>query len=364
MLNIIKPTLLLNRNICMANIHAMAVKAHEQNVIFRPHFKTHQSATIGEWFRNEGVTAITVSSVSMAQYFANHGWKDITIAFPVNLLEINEINQLASEITLNLLIEAEEVAAFLTRNLKSASCFFIKIDTGYHRTGIDPSNIPLIDRILKGVKASKLSFKGFLTHSGQAYHAHDRPEFIHIQQTAADHLKRLKSFYQHQFPELILSVGDTPTCSQLPAAEGIDEIRPGNFVFFDVMQFALGSCRLEEIAVALICPVVAVHLNRMEAVIYGGAVHLSKEQTLLPPDLTPVYGLAFKWNGKNLDLDNVLGRVSSLSQEHGIISLNQAGCNLKPGNLVAILPVHSCLTAQLMRKYYDLNGEEIETINS
>jgi D-serine deaminase-like pyridoxal phosphate-dependent protein len=364
MLNIKTPTLVLSSDICMKNIRNMATKAKEQKVIFRPHFKTHQSELISDWFQNEGVTAITVASVSMAQYFANYGWKDITIAFPVNLLEIDEINKLASLIKLNLLIESEEAATFLTRNLKSDCGFFIKIDTGYHRTGINAVNTALIDRILNLANSSKLKFRGFLTHSGQAYHANDRQELILIQQEAAENLNRLKNQYQRQFPDIILSVGDTPTCSQLPVVEGIDEIRPGNFVFFDIMQFALGSCSLEEIAVALICPVVALHHNRMEAVIYGGAVHLSKEQTLLPPDPQPVYGLAISWDGKNFNTGNVLGKVSSLSQEHGIISLTQDGCNLKPGDLVAILPVHSCLTAQLMRKYYDLNGVVIETMNS
>jgi len=364
MLNIKKPTLLLNSDICRKNIHAMASKAHDCKVMFRPHFKTHQSAAIGEWFRNEGVTAITVSSVSMAQYFAHHGWNDITVAFPANQLEILEINQLASEINLNLLLESEDVADFLTRNLISDSGFFIKIDTGYHRTGIDASNVLLIDRILDATKSSKLHFKGFLTHSGQAYHAKDRQELIRIQQDAAENLLMLKKQYQYVYPGLIISAGDTPTCSQLPISAGIDEIRPGNFVFFDVMQFALGSCSLEEIAVALICPVVAVHPDRMEAVIYGGAVHLSKDQTLLLPDPNPVYGLAVNWDGKNWDTRNILGTVSSLSQEHGIISLTHSGSNLKPGDLVAILPVHSCLTANLMREFYELNGKIIETINS
>jgi D-serine deaminase-like pyridoxal phosphate-dependent protein len=364
MISVKKPSLLISSYICRKNIHTMALKAIESNVIFRPHFKTHQSAVIAEWFREDGVTAITVSSVSMAQYFAHHGWKDITIALPVNLREIDEINQLASEIKLNLLLESEETAVFLSVNLKSECGFFIKIDTGYHRTGISAPNIMLIDRVLNEANSSKLHFKGFLTHSGHSYHAKDRQELVQIQQSATENLLRLKKHYHHKYPDLILSVGDTPTCSQLPVASGIDEIRPGNFVFFDVMQFALGSCSLEEIASALICPVVAVHPNRLEAVIYGGAVHLSKEQTFLPPDPEPVYGLAFSWNGKNWHTGTLLGKISSLSQEHGIISLTQAGCNLKPGDLVAILPVHSCLTASLMRKYIDLDGTEIETMNT
>ena len=129
------------------------------------------------------------------------------------------------------------------------------------------------------------------------------------------------------------------------------------------MQFALGSCTLQDIAVALVCPVVALHHNRMQAVIYGGAVHLSKESTLLPPDPQVIFGLAVRWNGNKWDSRELLGKVSSLSQEHGIISLTQAGCNLKPGDLVAILPVHSCLTAHLMRRYLTLAGSIIETMN-
>lgn len=80
-----KPTLLVNPQIARRNIAFMAEKAYRQGVRFRPHFKTHQSAVVGEWFREQGVQAITVSSVDMARYFADHGWQDILIAFPVNL---------------------------------------------------------------------------------------------------------------------------------------------------------------------------------------------------------------------------------------------------------------------------------------
>jgi D-serine deaminase-like pyridoxal phosphate-dependent protein len=362
MLSINKPCLVLNSETCKRNIRDMALKAREKQLIFRPHFKTHQSASVGEWFRAEGVTAITVSSVTMAQYFAGHGWKDITIAFPVNILEIEDINSLATKVELNLLIESEETAKFLAKKLTARCGFFIKIDTGYHRTGIEASNTILMDNVLRAADSPFLKFKGFLTHSGNAYHTKNAEEIVSIQRFTAENLIRLKKHYHEQFPELILSLGDTPTCSQLPVITGIDEIRPGNFVFYDVMQFALGSCTLDQVAVALVCPVVAMHHNRQEAVIYGGAVHLSKEQMLLPPDPQPILGLAVAWKGKNWDTGQLLGKVRSLSQEHGIISLSQEGCNLKPGDLVAILPVHSCLTAYLMRRYYTLDEEVIEMV--
>jgi D-serine deaminase-like pyridoxal phosphate-dependent protein len=364
MLNIKTPTLVLDLGICRQNIRQMNVKANESKAFFRPHFKTHQSAAIGEWFREEGISAITVSSVSMAEYFANHSWKDITIAFPVNLLELDKINELASRIQINLLVESEETANFLSKKLLASCGFFIKIDTGYHRTGIDSGDIVLIDKVLKSANPAKLHFKGFLTHSGNSYHAKNKAELQQISQHTTNELLKLKKKYQAKFPNLILSVGDTPTCSQLQIPEGIDEIRPGNFVFYDVMQFALGSCLLENIAVALVCPVVAIHTNRSEAVIYGGAIHLSKEHASLLPYPGPIFGLAVSWDGNKWDTGNLLGFVKALSQEHGIIKITKTDCRLKPGDLVAILPVHSCLTGQLMRKYYTLDGEVIETLNS
>ena len=149
MLAVKSPTLVLDLEICKRNIQAMAAKSRRHNIFFRPHFKTHQSAAVAEWFREQGITAVTVSSVSMATYFADHGWNDITIAFPANLPEAEDINRLAERISLNLLIESEETAQYFADNLTSGCGFFIKIDTGYHRSGIDPAHLPMIDLVLK-----------------------------------------------------------------------------------------------------------------------------------------------------------------------------------------------------------------------
>ena len=131
-----RPTLIINKKRVLRNIERMANKAKKDNVRFRPHFKTHQSGEIGSWFRDSDVTAITVSSVEMALYFREQGWEDITIAFPVNKLEIEEINSLCRGSDLGLLVEAQETVSFLTKELKHKAKLWLKIDTGYHRTGI------------------------------------------------------------------------------------------------------------------------------------------------------------------------------------------------------------------------------------
>ncbi len=93
-MNCKKPTLIVDKKRCKKNIEKMVSKAKKNNLIFRPHFKTHQSSKIAELFKEYGINKCTVSSVEMAEYFAENGWKDITIAFPFNILEINEINKL------------------------------------------------------------------------------------------------------------------------------------------------------------------------------------------------------------------------------------------------------------------------------
>jgi len=319
----------------------MAKKAIRNHLTFRPHFKTHQSAEIGEWFREAGVNAITVSSVSMAHYFADHGWKDITIAFPCNILEISQINELASRIRLNLLVESTEVASFLANNIHSETGFFVKIDTGYHRTGIAPKDIPLLNSVLDAAETNKkLVFKGFLTHTGQTYQAGSLDEIRSLAIRAMETMSGLKEIFNPRFPGLTLSIGDTPSCSLLDEFPGIDEIRPGNFIFYDLMQYSIGSCTLDDIAVAIACPVVAVHPERNEAVIYGGAAHLSKESLMHEGKF--VFGLAVKYDRNVWNCNIPFGFVTSLSQEHGIIRINK-DVKLQSGELIAILPVHSCL---------------------
>jgi len=103
-------------------------------------------------------------------------------------------------------------------------------------------------------------------------------EIIDVHKKSEEQLIILKERYKAKYPDLILSIGDTPTCSVAEDFSGIDEIRPGNFVFYDLSQYQIGSCTIDQIAVAMACPIVAIHETRNEIVIYGGGVHFSKER--------------------------------------------------------------------------------------
>ncbi len=134
----------------------------------------------------------------------------------------------------------------------------------------------------------------------------------------------------------------------------MDEMRPGNFVFYDLMQTKIGSNSASQIAVALACPIVAIHGERSEIVIYGGGVHFSKDS--MEDNEKIIYGRVVEKKG------DVWGDiipdmyVKSLSQEHGIVKVSKSQIqNYKIGDHLIVLPIHSCMTANLMKSYLNKN---------
>lgn len=112
--------------------------------------------------------------------------------------------------------------------------------------------------------------------------------------------------------------------------------------------------------VVVACPIVDKYPERGEVIIYGGAVHLSKEY-ILDKQGNKIFRRVVQLtkNGWTDTVSEVY--LSGLSQEHGIIKAPKGFINsLKIGDLLGILPIHSCLTANLMKKYQTIDGEILE----
>jgi D-serine deaminase-like pyridoxal phosphate-dependent protein len=236
------------------------------------------------------------------------------------------------------------------------------VDVGYHRTGIPWDDFSKIIWVARAILSeSKLTFAGLLTHSGHTYHAKSPDE---IRRLHKDSLLKLRAVKRRLKKEGIypceISIGDTPSCSAANTFTGADEIRPGNFVFYDLTMSQLGVCRDEDIAVAVACPVVAKYEAWNQVVIYGGAVHLSKD-FLMDERGRRVYGYAAIPGDTSWGPAERKAPILSLSQEHGLMEMNDSFLRqTEVGDFLVILPVHSCLTADLYRTYLTLDGEKIE----
>ena len=309
-----------------------------------PHFKTHQSKEIGEIFRVKGVNEITVSSVKMAEYFVAHGWKNITIAFPINVLEVASINAMIEKghgttILLNHIESITSLDKSLTGTIKA----FIEIDAGYGRSGVPSSDSFQVQEIALAVNDSKcIQLRGLYSHPGDSYECDSVEAIKDLWVGTKEKIINLKEQLFANDEDIIVRIGDAPGCSVVEDFNGVDEIGPGNFIFYDLVMNYLNVCDESDIAVALAVPVVAKSKERLEVIIHGGAVHLSKDH-LFDANEQKFFGemVVFTEDGWSPIIEGV--KLKSVSQEHGILSVSEEIFDqIELGDVIGILPIHSC----------------------
>jgi D-serine deaminase-like pyridoxal phosphate-dependent protein len=211
----------------------------------------------------------------------------------------------------------------------------------------------MIPRLLSDAK--NLNFAGILTHAGHSYEAKSKDGILEVARHERDSMVELATRIGRQGIAVpTVSIGSTPSMSTVDHLDGVDEIRPGNYIFFDNYQATLGSCSFEDTRLTVLAAVI--HKGKTRMVIDAGGIALSKDRG--PVGLDPSCGY-----GHVLDVDgNETGmRVAGLSQEHGEIESgdNDAFEKFKVGDRVRILANHSCLTAAQHSHYHVIENGEI-----
>ncbi len=348
-----RPTLVVDRARAERNIARMAGKAAASGARFRPHFKTHNAVEVGAWFRDAGVTAITVSSVEHAVLFADAGWDDITIAFPLVTRALPTIRDLGERIRLGILLDSPDAVAALAA-ADARVDVWIDVDCGYGRSGArwdDAARLAEVGAAV--VRLPRARMRGTLTHAGETYRATSPAGIETIWRETAARASAARDVLAAAtgMDDLEVSVGDTPGCSVIPRFDGVDEVRPGNFVFYDLQQLALGSCAEDDLALAIACPVVGVYPARGEAVVHGGSVQLSRDAAPGPGQGANFGRLAVvELDGWRL-LPAEDAFVRSISQEHGVLRCSPAVLDgMRIGDLAFIVPAHACMPANLIRE--------------
>lgn len=336
----------------------MTQKAKNNNLTFRPHFKTHQSIAIGRWFKKYGVDRITVSSLKMAYYFASDGWQDILVGIAYNPREYSLYEKLSGRCMIQATVSCPETCRILAGQCRFPLTVMIKIDTGYNRTGIRWNDLESLRQSIKHLSSNKkIRIRGLMTHDGSTYGLNSRAKILEQYEKSIQRLKYCRE--NSGIEELEISIGDTPSASVVENFNGVDELRPGNFIFYDLMQYINGSCQFDNIAIALFCPVIDIRPGSGKVVVHGGAVHFSKDNIVIKNK--KVYGMVAGFDKSAWHKPEDEYFISSLSQEHGIIDCPESKLieKVMPGDLLAIIPVHSCLTADCMGSYMLSTGEII-----
>jgi D-serine deaminase-like pyridoxal phosphate-dependent protein len=345
------------------NAETMSRRIKQFGADLRPHIKTHKCIEVARIQTAGHCGAVTVSTLAEARAFAANGFSKITYAVPIEPGKFNEAIEISRDCELSLLTDNADVPGQLNDAAKQANVhlsLFLKVDCGYHRCGVEPTNPEATEIPRRISDASNLRFAGILTHAGHSYNCQTKPEVFAL----AKHERDVMADFGHalrkevgQVP--IVSIGSTPTITSVDHLDGIDEVRPGNYIFFDAFQATLGSCSFDDCALTVLASVV--HRargegDRRKVIIDAGAIALSKDRG--PVGLNPDcgYGKVLDLEGKDLNLT-----VSEMSQEHGVIIAKDENTfdRLRVGSRVRVLANHSCLTAAQHSHYNVLEGESI-----
>ena len=362
--DLVTPCLLLDKKRLLTNIERMAQKADENEVALRPHIKTHKCIEIAELQREHGAGGLTVSTLDEASIFADAGFNDITYAIPMTSNKISAALAVADKTELKLLVDSQHAIKTLNERCNEFGTIMdilLKVDCGYHRCGVDPQSNSSVKLVQKIASSSHLRFRGILTHAGHSYGAQNHKQLVEIahqeQKVMVDFAHKLKTENKRFNPEIV-SIGSTPTMSTTEKImEGITEIRPGNYVFYDYSQVKIGSCKAEDCALTVLASVVGKYDDHL--VIDAGATALSKDLGPSEREGVQQFGKIYSDYDENSFHPSL--SIESLSQEHGKVRFEEPSsvANMEISSILRILPNHSCLTANLHDYYYVLEDSEI-----
>ena len=355
------PSLILDGEKVKRNAARIAAIAKRLGVRLRPHIKTHKCIEIAR-MQTEGFDgAITVSTLEEARSFARGGFADLTYAVPIEPGKFTHaIEIVRSGAKLNVLTDDISIPAKLDAAATEAGVrmsVFVEIDCGDHRSGVDPSTNVAIDIARAIENAKSLDFAGLLTHAGHSYGATSIEEIQQVARDERDTMVDIAARVRAAGIEVpTVSIGSTPTINHIDHLEGINEVRPGNYIFFDAYQATLGSCDVTDCALSVLAAVVHRNYEQKKVIVDAGAIALSKDRGPIHLDEQCGFGRVLDLEGTDTGL-----RVASMSQEHGTIPVADTNLldQLPVGTRFRILANHSCLTAAQYDHYNVAEGDRV-----
>jgi D-serine deaminase-like pyridoxal phosphate-dependent protein len=349
----------------MNNIARVQALAAGAGAGLRPHAKTHKSPTVARWQIDAGAVGIACAKIGEAEVFAEAGVRDIRLPYPVNPANAERLIALMDRAAISIIVDHPDVMRGWSEAMKRAGRtldVLIKVDVGFHRCGIDPHGDAL-GFIQTASALPGLRLRGLLSHAGHAYHAASEDHLRAIAKEEAETLADLKARAGKSGIALDeISVGATPTLRFSAGQPGVTELRPGNYVYFDRTQVALGAASLDDCALTVLATVVAKHPGRI--ILDSGSKTLTNDQArgILP---AAGYGAVLAGESdphdRGREIDEAL-TIERLSEEHATVRVNGT-TRLEPGDRVRVVPNHSCVISNLVDVVRLVEGDQVlETV--
>jgi D-serine deaminase-like pyridoxal phosphate-dependent protein len=335
---VVTPALVVDRARLVKNIREMAERARSLGVALRPHAKTHKSPEIAALQREHGACGLTVATLTEAEGFAAQGIDDLVLsAPPVGDWRLDRLVALARRARVRVALDNVETAVALDRACARDGIeigYLWEVDCGVGRFGTPPG-APTADRVAEAIEAAAhAGFDGLFTFGGHAYGASNPGEIAAAARDEHEAISDTVTALSERGIEVpVRSIGSTPTSHAMRSGEGITEIRPGNYVFYDATQVALGVVGIERCALSVLATVTS-RPAPDRLILDSGSKALAAERLTT---LTPGFGTIEGHAGL---------RVDRLYEEQAIVH-SEAPCQIPVGARLRVVPNHACAAVNL-----------------
>jgi D-serine deaminase-like pyridoxal phosphate-dependent protein len=305
------------------NIAAMQAYCDEQGLALRPHIKTHKLPQIARLQLEAGACGITCQKLGEAEVFADAGFDDILISFPlIGEAKAERLAALARRAKMSVVGDSANVAECLAGVLANEGLevdFLVECDTGFARTGVQsPRAAAELATLVTSLDG--LRFAGLMTYP-------TLPESGRWLRAAREAIEREGLRVER------ISGGGTPTARRTHEIGEVNEVRVGTYAYGDRACIANGSVTLEDCALRVIATVVS-RPTRERAILDAGSKTLTSD---------PAVGVT----GHGLLVEHLDAEVYALNEEHGYVNVSRCERPPEVGDRVTVIPNHACATANM-----------------
>ena len=150
-----------------------------------------------------------------------------------------------------------------------------------------------------------------------------------------------------------VSVAGTPSAPYAAAVDGVSEVRPGTYVFYDAASARRAVCDWQDCALFVRATVVSKPSPDRVVIDAGSKVLTTESRPVAGNSGNPGYASI---------VEAPLSFISKLWEEHAVLVLDEVGMGLEVGDVINLIPFHVCPTVNLADHLYGFRGEFVETV--
>lgn len=346
------PALLIDLDILEHNLRRVADYTQAHGLRLRPHTKTHKTPAVGRRQLDVGAVGLTVAKVGEAEVMLGAQPPDLLVAYPViGASKLERLMKVARKTRVTVALDSLFAGRQLSDAARAAQVeigVLAEVDVGLVRVGVSPGDE--LVQLAQGLqRLPNLRFEGITFYPG---HIKDHGEQGRQQLARLGELIpcMLADLRRAGLPVNVVSGGSTPSLYHSHELPGLNEIRPGTYVYNDLNTVRSGGCTLDGCAASILLTVVST-ARPGQIIIDGGSKTFSSDRSVNSSENSFGY------------LVEAPGAVfHKMNEEHGYVDVTRAEHNFRVGDRIHIIPNHVCVAVNLHERVYGVRGEEVEEV--